>query len=787
MKKLPFVILIVALFFRSALHGQSPLDENKDKIAGVLEKYFDLEREAIHLHVDKTTFVTHESIWYQGYILNRKTNKPYFTSNVFVHLYDEKGTLLSEKLVFANNGVFSGTIKLKPTMSSGQYYIQVYTNWMNNFTEDESTLIKINVINPQEGIKNYTRINQETLALSLNPEGGHYLKNSSNIIGVQLADCRGNAPENLEGTVVNSQGVVLKTFKLNPFGFGRFEISALDDAQKVVVDYNGRIIEKALGAVEPFGFGLEVNNFTLEGKTIIKVKTNPATVTLLATKKLYLLAHQDQKYTLIDLPLNLENTLSLEHADLFEGLTTLRIIDSDQKEWAERLIYIYPKTESKIRLVKGERKADKHQVVGYSTYPNSISSLTVLPQETVAKDTDNLLYGLTIKPYISGAISHSNYYFQERGRVQQYALDLALLNQGAMKYSWEFMKSNTPSTKYSFDIGLTLKGTIDAKIANKTYHKVKAKSFKDLLLLSSDVSEKGDYAFEHVLLADSTSINLSLQKLPNFEEVKSQLQPKVLDRKKPYYKAFKPLALENCEDVTLEKFDSLSDLPIFTSKTIQLEEVKVVNKKKKLAYENKLGNLNLRGFKVDEKMLNQNLLDFIEGNGFTVVRNFGMATIYSRLRTTLNSAQATPAIFIDERQIQSHDELSAMYMSEIEEIYLNPHAIVASINNNLGVIKIYRKKITFSNYNSNQNSTQFFIKDGFSHIEAFKNAEYDTAQNSGFDHFGLIEWSPRIAIDEQGQFDFEVTDYNKTSCTIIIEGMTSEGQLFEEEHTLNLK
>jgi hypothetical protein len=60
-------------------------------------------------------------------------------------------------------------------------------------------------------------------------------------------------------------------------------------------------------------------------------------------------------------------------------------------------------------------------------------------------------------------------------------------------------------------------------------------------------------------------------------------------------------------------------------------------------------------------------------------------------------------------------------------------------------------------------------------------------QNSGFDHFGLIEWSPRIAIGEQGQFDFEVTDYNKTSCTIIVEGMTSEGQLFEEEHTLNLK
>jgi hypothetical protein len=42
-------------------------------------------------------------------------------------------------------------------------------------------------------------------------------------------------------------------------------------------------------------------------------------------------------------------------------------------------------------------------------------------------------------------------------------------------------------------------------------------------------------------------------------------------------------------------------------------------------------------------------------------------------------------------------------------------------------------------------------------------------------------------LDEQGQFIFEITDYNKPTCTILIEGMSSEGQLFEEEQTLELK
>jgi hypothetical protein len=787
MKKLCFIFIFFALVFLEPLYSQTVEDENRQKIASVIENYFDLEREAIHLHVDKSTYITHETIWFQGYILNRKTNKPYFTTNVYVVMYDGKGTILSEQLVFGNNGVFSGNIKLKPSLASGDYYLQVYTNWMNNFTEDESTLVKVNLINPEEGIKNNLKIKAETLGITLHPEGGHFVKNLSNSLGIRLADCRGNSPQDLEASLLNSQGAVLKTFKLDKFGYGRFEVSPIDDAFKVVVSYSDKTIEQVLPSLEPFGFGLEVNNFTLEGKTIVKIKSNPSTMNLLEGKKLYLLAHQDQKYTLIDLTLSLEQTISIDHSELFEGITTLRIIDSDMKEWAERLIYNYPKPGNSFSLVKSENKANKIKIVGYSTYANSLSSITVLPHETLAKDTDNLLYGLTIKPYIAGTLSHSNYYFQALGRAKQYALDLALLNQASMKYSWEFMKINTPTTQYSFDIGLSIKGTIDSKIQNKTYHKVKATSFKDLLMLSSDVSEKGEYGFMHLLLADSTQVKLSLQKLPNFEEIKGNLTPRVFDRKKPFYKPYKPTLSANCDDVLLEQFESLADLPSFSAKTIQLAEVKVVSNKKKLAYESKLGNGNLRGFKIDGQLLNQTLLDFLEGNGFTVVRDLGMATIYSRLRTTLNSGPATPAIFIDERQIMSHDELSAMKMNEIDEIYLNPHAIVASINNNFGVIKIYRKKISLSNYNMKSDSVLFFIKDGFSRIESFKNADYDTALNSGFDHFGLIDWAPRTAMDEQGQFSFEITDYNKPTCTVLIEGMSSEGQLFEEEQTIDLK
>ena len=118
----PKYLFLLSFLISSFAFSQNETNEEYSKIAGVLDNYFDLEREAIHLHLDKTTFMNTETIWYQGYIINRKTAKPYFTTNVFVVLYDEKGKQLSDKLVYATNGVFSGKIELNSKLQSGNYY-----------------------------------------------------------------------------------------------------------------------------------------------------------------------------------------------------------------------------------------------------------------------------------------------------------------------------------------------------------------------------------------------------------------------------------------------------------------------------------------------------------------------------------------------------------------------------------------------------------------------------------------------------------------------------------------
>ena len=90
MKKSLFILFILTFLPGIAQNG---LDEK-------LINYFKLDRENIHLHLNKTIYSTNETVWFKGYIIEKKESKLNFlTTNVHVRLLDSNKKEIFEQCV----------------------------------------------------------------------------------------------------------------------------------------------------------------------------------------------------------------------------------------------------------------------------------------------------------------------------------------------------------------------------------------------------------------------------------------------------------------------------------------------------------------------------------------------------------------------------------------------------------------------------------------------------------------------------------------------------------------
>ena len=143
-------------------------------------------------------------------------------------------------------------------------------------------------------------------------------------------------------------------------------------------------------------------------------------------------------------------------------------------------------------------------------------------------------------------------------------------------------------------------------------------------------------------------------------------------------------------------------------------------------------------------------------------------------------------VWMDNMQVISFDILLNIQTADVDELYINQHAVVPGVDNRMGRIKIYMKK-DFSYRQKGNPETTFIIKDGFEKIEPFKNSEYiNTYDDSGFENFGLIDWQPLITTDEKGEFSFSIPKLYFGQVKILIEGMSPDGKLISEVKTITL-
>ncbi|WP_264549025.1 hypothetical protein [Flavobacterium sp. N2820] len=759
---------------------------NKSKIDETLINYFKLDRENIFLHLNKSNYLTNETIWFKGYIIEKKESKLNFeTTNVYVSLLDENGLEISNHLFYASNGIVLGQIKINESLPSGNYYIHVYTNYMNNFKENESTIQPLKIINISDKIVPTNSNETSDPSIKISYEGGKLLANTDNTVGVNIVDCFGNGLKISTIKVKNSKGEIVNSFATNNEGFGKFEIlNANIENYTLEIEHNSKIILKTLDLPVTEGINLSAINYIDEEKIIITVKTNEESLKKFKNKPYSIIIQKNDQGNIVDFTLDAtQKKFVINQSNLPEGINSIRLINSDLESIAERVIYndVIP---NKITLTTIKTK-DSIKVSGKINNRIGNFSVSTLPIASTINKSNTIISNLVFKNYCSIENLNTDYYFENFNKRKKYELDLVLLH-SKTNYKWNSMLTEIPKETYSFDIGINIEGKVNQKVGPK--EKLRLFSVNNIDETTT-LNDKNEFEFKNILAVDSSNFHFSLIK--NDEKLQSlNIYSRIINNNRKFNKKSE-IKKSFCitEKFVKNDFDTNFDFPRLENVTV-LEDVQVIEvKKEKLEKEREYNNSMAKGYKINDSDVTsfRDVLSFIASHGYDVSQEAGTVAIRSRsIRSIMGSR--SPAVFLDNGPVSDFSLLTNILLIDVDEIYINKHGYGMGGDGSNGSIRIYTKRTYGINQNRNNiKSKSLIIKGGFQPLLEFENPKYVSYSGESFQKHGTIDWIPNIYTDENGNFEFTIPHFNQEKIKLNIQGIDNFGQLYYNNFEIDVK
>ncbi|MDY8138656.1 hypothetical protein [Aquimarina sp. 2201CG5-10] len=771
-----------------------------DKIFDSNTQYFSLNRDVIHLHLNKTTYVTGDEIWFKAYLRNRTTQKPALSiSNIYLTLIDSQGTELTRNLFYAEKGISSGSILIDNTIKTGTYYLKAYTKYDNNFIEDESFTTTIQIVNPSEQIQSSAIAEQYDVQLL--PEGGHLVQDVLNVVGCKITDANGRGVYITEAIVKDDLGEVITTFKSNSYGLGKFTITPLKErAYKVYIKINGRSKEINFPEANKRGIALSTSKHVTKDLLLVYLKTNPDTYQNIKDKAYHLVIHQDKKAKALPASFidnNQEVRFVIPFSDLYPGTNSITLFDDQANPVAERLVFnhtIIPKIETEIQsavIINDSIKVSLKNTLETKGIKSNMS-ISVLPEETLAnRNPENIFASFLIKPYIKGEIENPDQYFSNINRKSLYNLDLLLLTQGWSKYSWGDIFNREVKELFKREQGISMFVNVNQKnvTAGTT---LSLTSLENGIFESYDLSKNKALELKNFALLDSSTVRFSLLKNGKSSKapVSVRFEPSQTD-KTPSFKKFKL----NTKKIIADPINA-SGLQSFITGSVELEEVLIKTVKDKEDDFTDIRGLTLgaNGRIIDDETEKQfkRITDLIRTYGFQIGRDQNARLTIKKSNRGQDSfilgTVTDPIIFLNGNQLQSQnlDILDGMLTSDVSRIYHKERENSYGRDGNAGVIYIYTKK-NLSNTGSDVTFNEFKVPFGFTAEKQFYLPRYASYTSDVFVKYGIIHWNPNVNTDKQGNASFTILNTASKKVNLYIQGMQEDGTLLSKFISLDIR
>ncbi|QHI36985.1 hypothetical protein IMCC3317_23560 [Kordia antarctica] len=774
--------LFLFIFLLSSVSAFCQQEKNvEDEYAA----YFTLPREALYVHLNKTTYFKGEEIWFKGYTYDQKnqlTSKA--TTNINVGIYDEAGNQLKKSLFKAENGVIQGNIAVDSTFSGGTYYIKAETNWMKNFKESNAFVQKIEIISEEVAKKNTTET-EANYDFQFLPEGGHMVANTKNTIGFKLINESGKGVK-ASGIVYDSNKKEVASFEGNTFGLGKFLFQPKAD-QNYTAEIkleNGNVLNQAVPKAKNRGVAMIVSN-PFPDKVIINFNTNAETLKSNPSKEYKVLIHQNGNLKTIAFAFEnaTEKIISIPKKELFKGINTITVFDDKNTPILERLFFndFFTK-KAKIHVSKLNMLNDSilFSISESQLKDNANISISVLPEMTKSYDPDHtIVSNFYLKSHIKSAVENPQYYFRDMNRKKKYELDILLLTQGWSRYNWDTIFGDKPNGLNRFENGIAISGTVN-----------RPKPGVDRLFLYATKNHSARF----IELDKDQKFTITNLFLEEGEEIRfSYMTEKGLFKKPSVYLRFSVSDEEDkISETTIKENSKVQSnsadfqLPenFFYDNSEQLDAVVIKAEKKKEKRDPILINGKVTEITEIETQRYINITDFIQYNGYNVSENLGRISI-----TTRRTPKASPVIYFDNARLSSFNILYNLSTANVERIIIDKTGLGEGMNAGFGgVIKIYtRTTPLFKKGEAAEIFTGSTAPFAFTPAKEYYAPKYSSYLNNTFEKYGAISWIPELKLTKTKAVNFKVYNTKTKSITLFIEGITESGDLISEKRTIQIR
>ena len=766
-----FLSLLFSLVFSIGLSQTQSIQNISEK----LEDYFSEERLAIHLHTNKSVFFAGEELWYTAYGFDRVESKISPKNHtLLVSLYADNNESIVSSMLLLNEGNVSGSFILKPTLTSGTYYLKAHRPSMNALNEDESFVLPIHIINPEDHETTIAESTNKALDIQVLPEGGHLVSGISNTCGIKILNADGKGMPFRSIQLKDQNGnTLISNVKTNHLGMGKFSfIPSSNKKYSIVVDQ--QIVP--LPHIKEKGIAMSSNTNFNTGDIQVQLETNNNSMTQLVDSELTVLIHKDGQskgYTVSFEENFSQITFNIPNKQLYSGVNTITVL-KEGTPILERLVFNHKSiSETTALITETKRVQDTFSYTILNKRQRetvkSKVSVSVLPLENKSNSIREHIYASTyLKPFLKGAIENPSYYFTRNNYQKQYEIDLLLLNQGWSKYNWnsiaQFRKNNTLS--FGPEAGLKLDGYVRSLNEKDRPARVLLYSKENETLTMSELNDALKFSLD--------SLNLTSGSRFQFSAIDTSGKPVEAN----FFYTLKPLERERLNRFTISNANPFSKelRPTSLINPTNAEALDtVVLTTTKLKYAKFFSSWEGRKMTPAEKSKG-NLRNYIASFGYNsiFVDDFDSPKyqwrILGRKKVTPKGGTmiVEPVVIVDGIYYDAMTIGELISLQDVDEIY-------ADYQGKSHVFMVFTNQ-EWKERTQIKTAKEFTVQNGFEPRKEYYTPQYTSYTNQSYKDFGVVAWYPDLTPNEDGTILVDLENPGKSDLIFYIEGFTETGE-----------